>query len=232
MYRTWLRDPDYRVLGLLGYMQPSGALYWRSFLYDALIAGDVYDRPDIWTITILDRRWHFGECRWDFAPKKIEHQVRRALKGLNYLVMIEFEVFGNVRYLEDVVSGRLVHPRDQGRTIAPHIQGLVWGRMPSRQQRSQFEGGIFNAPGVTMKSLTNFAGAVRYMVKPPYKGQLIHVRENGRRVRYPWLKMPLTLHHLLFCNLFDYGYPDLTFGSGEGSAVLAQANRLWHDQLR
>jgi hypothetical protein len=78
---SWGRDPDFRVLSQLGYMQPSAAGYWQSFLFKALIAGDVIDRPDIWTITILDKRWHFGERKWDFAPKKIEYQVRRALKG-------------------------------------------------------------------------------------------------------------------------------------------------------
>src|SRR4051794_3071324 len=127
VYRSWLRDPDYRALDRLGYMQPSAARHWQSYLFDALIAGNVIDRPDIWTITILDKSWHFGERSWNFAPKKIEYKVRRALKGLNYLVMIELEVFGNVRYLENVVSGKLLHVRNQGRTIAPHIQGLVWG---------------------------------------------------------------------------------------------------------
>jgi len=41
--------------------------------------------------------------------------------------------------------------------------------------------------------------------------------------------MPLKLHHLRFCNLFDFRYPELTFASGEGSAILAHAKRLWRD---
>jgi hypothetical protein len=41
--------------------------------------------------------------------------------------------------------------------------------------------------------------------------------------------MPLLLHHLLFCNLYNYRFPDLTFGSGEGSTVLAHAHELWRD---
>ena len=162
------------------------------------------------------------------------------MKGLNYLVMIEFEVFGNRRYLVNGASPRIefalydssrtdpyTQSIDYGRVIAPHVQGLIWGRRPSRWQRTQFLGGDFNAPGVMLKPLTNFAGAVRYMVKPPYMGQLVHVRPDGGRRRYPWPGMPLLLHHLLFCNLCEYSYPDLTFAGGEGRAVLAAAKRLW-----
>src|SRR4051794_4097828 len=93
--RKWARDLNYRASDYLGYMQPVAPLYWQTYLYHALMASDAVDRPDIWAITILDWRWHFGELQWKFAPTKIEYQVRRALTGLNYLVMIEFEVFGN-----------------------------------------------------------------------------------------------------------------------------------------
>ena len=70
VYHSWQRDLDYRVLNLLGYMQPSSPLYWQCYLYNALTAGGVSDREDIYTITILDQRWHFGEYKWDFAPEK------------------------------------------------------------------------------------------------------------------------------------------------------------------
>ena len=245
--RSSLRDLDYRVADLLGYMQPSAALYWQFYLYHALVAGDVFDRSDIWTITVLDKRWHFGEHRWNFAPTKIEYQVRRALHGLNYLMMIEFEVFGNLHHLEQLSSlsaapeidpslpphlgWRMSEPRqrDDGRIIAPHLQGLIWGQRPSRRQRSQFPGSIFNASGIKLMPLTDFAGAVRYMVKPPYMGRLVRMRSKGGHVRYPWTAMPLLLHHLLFCNLHRYCFADLTFASGEGRAILAHANRLWRD---
>jgi hypothetical protein len=226
--RAWLRDPDFQARDYLGYMQPSSAMYWQCYLYAALQAAGIDQRPDLSTITSLDERWHFGERAWNFAPKKIEYQVRRALKGLNYLVMIEFEVFGNLRYRDEWIQDGEDYVHDRGRLITPHIQGLLWGQRPSRRQRAQFAGGIFDAPGIELKSLTNFAGAVRYMVKPPYMGQMVHHRPGGR-VRYPWADMPLLLHHLLFCNLFEYSYSDLTFAGGEGRAILAHANRLWRN---
>jgi hypothetical protein len=227
----WARDLNQRVWDFLGYMQPAAAQYWQAYLYNALLASDSVDATqDAWTITILDRRWHFGERLWNFAPGKIEYQTRRALKGLNYIVMIEFELFGNVHYLEELGDDKVARHRNQGRLIAPHIQGLIWGRPPSRRQRGQFAGGIFNAPGVTLKELTNFPGAVRYMIKPPYVGQTVHPRPKGGRVRYPW-PIPLKLHHLMFSNLFHYSYPGLTFASGEGSPTLANAQRLWRDRV-
>jgi hypothetical protein len=229
-YRSWMRDLDYRVSDLLGYMQPSAPLHWQFYLHHALTAGGVIDRDDIYTITILDQRWHFGEYKWGFAPEKIKYQVRRALKGLNYLVMIEFQVFGNLRYREEWTDEQGFNVDvEYGRVIAPHIQGLLWGKRPSRRQRAQFAGGIFNAPSIKLMPLSNLAGAVRYMVKPPYMGQELHQRLDGARIRYPWAAMPLKLHHLLFCRLFNFSYADLAFASGEGSAILADANRLWRD---
>jgi hypothetical protein len=227
-YRSWRSNLNYRVFDLLGYMQPVAPLYWQNYIYNALMDSGAVDRPDTYMLTLIDKRWHFGEREWAFSPTKIEHQVRRALSGLNYIVMIEFEVFGNVRHLEDAPPGDLVRQIDRGRVIAPHVQGLIWGRRPSRRQRAQFAGGIFGAGGVFLKPVTKFAGAVRYMVKPPYLGQRIHPRAKGGRFRYSW-KLPLKLHHLLFSNLFDYSYADLTFASGEGSSVLARAKRLWRD---
>jgi len=80
-------------------------MYWQCYLFAALQAAGIDQRPDLSTITILDKRWHFGERHWNFAPGKMVYQVRRALKGLNYLVVIEFEIFRNVRYLGPPPSG-------------------------------------------------------------------------------------------------------------------------------
>ena len=220
---------DLRVADVLGYMQPSAALYWQAYLYYALLNADVFDRSDIFTLTIIDKNWHFGERQWNFQPGKIEYQVRRALKGLNYLVMIEFQAFGNVRHTQQLVIDGVEQVRDFGRVIAPHVQGLLWGKRPSRRQRAQFPGGLFGAPGIKLKRITDFAGAVRYMVKPPYMGQLLHPRPDGRVLRYPWARMSLRLHHLLFRHLNQFRYPELSLGSGEGSEVLAYAKRLWRD---
>ena len=41
--------------------------------------------------------------------------------------------------------------------------------------------------------------------------------------------MSLTLDHLMLCNLHQFSCPDLTFASGEGSVILANAKRLWRD---
>lgn len=227
--RVWLRDPDFRAWDYLWYMQPSGAMYWQCYLYAALQAAGIDDRPDLSTITIIDRRWHFGERNWNFAPGKIEYQVRRALKGLNYLVMIEFEIYRNVRHLEPLPPGSVVPHHDHGRLITPHIQGLIWGKFPSPRQRACFAGGLFGAPGIKIIGVHDFPGALKYTGKPPYRGRSVFRATSGRKIVRPWPDMSLTLHHLLLRNLHQYRCPELAFASGEGSAVLANAKRLWRD---
>ena len=227
--RAWLRDPDFRVWDYLGYMQPSGAMYWQCYLYAALQAGGIDQQPDLSTITILDKRWHFGERQWNFAPGKMVYQVRRALKGLNYLVVIEFEIFRNVRYLGPPSPKSVAAHADHGRLITPHFQGLIWGASPSPRQRAFFSGGLFGASGIDVEGVFDFPGALRYMGKPPYGGRSVFRLPSGKLVRRPWANMSLTLHHLLLRNLHRFCYPELTFASGEGSIVLAHAKRLWSD---
>ncbi len=227
--RAWLRDPDFRAWDYLGYLQPSGAMYWQCYLFAALQAAGIDQRPDLSTITILDKRWHFGERHWNFAPGKMVYQVRRALKGLNYLVVIEFEIFRNVRYLGPPPSGSVAAHTDHGRLITPHFQGLIWGASPSPRQRTFFSGGLFGASGVKVVGIHNFPGALRYLGKPPYRGRSVFRLSSGKLARRPWANMSLTLHHLLLRNLHHYRYPELTFASGEGSAILADAKRLWRD---
>jgi len=119
------RDLDFEAWDRLGYMQPSGAMYWKCYLYAALQTAELDLRDDLHTITILDKRWHFGERLWDFAPGKIKYRVQRSFCGLNYLVMIEFEVFRNVRYLQPRPDRKIERVRDQGRLITPHVQGFM-----------------------------------------------------------------------------------------------------------
>jgi hypothetical protein len=204
-------------------------MYWQCYLYAALQAAAIDQRADLSTITILDKRWHFGERHWNFAPGKMVYQVRRALKGLNYLVVIEFEIFRNVRHLASPPLGSVAAHADHGRLIAPHIQGLIWGRLPSPRQRAHFQGGLFNAPGIKVIGIHDFAGALKYTGKPPYRGRSVYRTRTGRKISRPWPAMSLTLHHLLLSNLHRCRCPDLTFASGEGSAILADAKRLWRD---
>jgi hypothetical protein len=109
-------------------------MYWQCYLFAALQAAGIDQRLDLSTITILDQRWHFGERNWNFAPRKIEYQVRRALKGLNFIVAIEFEIFRNVRYLGPPPPGSVAAHEDHGRLITPHIQGLIWGCAVTRRR--------------------------------------------------------------------------------------------------
>jgi hypothetical protein len=227
---AWLRDPDFRASDHLYCIQPSAGIYWQCYLYAALQAAGIDHQAGLSTITLLDERWHFGAKNWKFSPTKMEYQVRRALKGLNYIVVIEFEIFRNVSYLGPPQSGSVV-ASDQGCTIAPHFQGLIWGSPPSRQQRAQLSGGLFGAPGVEVESIYDYPGAVRYMCKPPHKGRSVFQRLTGKIGRRPWPNMSLTLHHLMLTDLHRFCYPELTFASGQGSAVLAHANRLWRDYI-
>ncbi len=141
----------------------------------------------------------------------------------------EFGIFRNVLCLASSSPGTLSPFTGQGCIITPYIQGLVWGKMPSSLLGARFSGGLFNAPSIKLAAVYAFPGAIRYLGKPPHRGRSVYRRFNGTMGRQPWPNMSLTLHHLFLRNLHQFCCPELTFGSGEGSAVLAHAKRLWRD---
>jgi hypothetical protein len=67
-----------------------------------------------------------------------------------------------------------------------------------------------------------FAGAVGYMVKPPYHGYSVWQDRSGR-FHHRGEKLALKRHYRLFTHLLPYDYPDLTLSGEEGVAVLRTA---------
>ena len=62
---------------------------------------------------------------------------------------------------------------------APHSDST---KFPSPRQRAQFSGGIFNAPGIKVVGVHDFAGAVKYLGKPPYCPELTFAGGEGREI--------------------------------------------------
>src|ERR1700686_4316738 len=48
---AWLRKPDFQAWDHLGYMQPSGAMYWQCYLHAAFHAAGIDEHPSLSTIT-------------------------------------------------------------------------------------------------------------------------------------------------------------------------------------
>ncbi|HVH74289.1 MAG TPA: hypothetical protein VM755_05175 [Stellaceae bacterium] len=211
-------------------MQPDAAILWRNYLVYAC-SGRLSKVVDFRTLTILDTNWHFGERNWQFNLNKVKHKTRKSLKGLNYIVIVDFDIYRNYHY-KIPVSGPLFRERDFGRLIAPHIHGIIWGPRLSLERRAKFAGGLFGAPAVKEVKIYHFGGASLYMVKPPYRGKSIVTGRNNKYGRRPWNDMYLTSHHLLLTHLGGYSYPDLTFAGGDGCAVLKEAKRLWKKDIR
>ena len=60
--RAWFRDPDFQVWNSLGYMQPSGSIYWQTYLYAALQAAGVDQHHELSTITDVRRSKPAPSC--------------------------------------------------------------------------------------------------------------------------------------------------------------------------
>jgi hypothetical protein len=228
----WEYDINNEAFYYLKYMQPDSALIWIRYLSTAMKLYRLDQRKDLATLTIIDKRWHFGEEWWNFSAQFIKNEIQRIFLNLNYILLIEFGVYRNYHHHTQLGPHSLIQDLDEGRLIAPHAQGVIWHKRPTRAQRKKFSGGIFNAHSVHVRDVHDFDGAVRYMVKPPYRGQSVIKRASGRCVSVPWPDMNLTLHHLLLSNLGKYTFPELTFAGGEGVEILQSAKDQWRKDVR
>ena len=73
---------------------------------------------------------------------------------------------------------------DAGQIIAPHLQGLIWGATPGLRARyAQLGAGLGGADPLRLlairEAVGGFAGAVGYMVKPPYHGYRLYQDRSG-----------------------------------------------------
>ena len=213
----------------LRYINPYAREAWQKYLLDALLRRGIDAVPDLRTITIINGDWQFSEKSQDFDLERLKRQIRKILRGYNYIVMIEFA------YIRNYQDGH-----GTGRVIVPHVQGLIWGVTPGlRTQRAKLTPSMAGADPIHLRVVNDaaggLAGAVSYMVKPPYHGYRLWKKSTqgfGHR-REP---LPLKVHHYLLTHLFQYEYDQLALSGGKGMAVLrtarAAADRPFRDRDR
>jgi hypothetical protein len=78
-----------------------------------------------------------------------------------------------------------VTANNTGRIIAPHVQGLIWRETPGLRARcAQLGAGLASADPLRLLAIREaaggFAGAVGYMVKPPYHDHRLWQDRSGR----------------------------------------------------
>lgn len=202
------------------YMNPYSRSLWIDLFLDQLLVPR-FESEQFYKITILDLNWHTSERAWNIDLNRIKRDVRNRLRDVNYVLFIEFAFFRNVS-----------DPTERSRVVAPHVEGLVWGpgcRSRINQIRHRFSGGLFGADPIHLKKVHHLAGAVRYAIKPPYKGYSVFRRTDGT---YGHRTSDLTLARMfrVFEYFKEFEYSDFAFAGGEGVEVLrevrAAARRL------
>jgi hypothetical protein len=199
----------------LAYMNPYARSVWQNYLLNAI--GDGSISAPLYMTTIIDQDWNFSDQDWLLEIDRMKQQVRNRFQGPNYIFMIEFAVFRNVR-----------PTLGKGRVIAPHIQGFSWGQISRREMKriyQRFTGGMFGADSIRRQVVYDLPGAISYSVKPPYHGYSVYPKQNGT-FGHKRCELSLTQHYALFQHLKDFTYLDMTFASGEGVPILREARSL------
>src|SRR3954447_8825563 len=87
-YRQACRGLGYRQAPLLDYMNPYAPELWERCLREAITFYKLETEPLLFA-TILDQTWHFGWQRWALDIDRIKKQAQKALRGTDYLFLIE-----------------------------------------------------------------------------------------------------------------------------------------------
>lgn len=197
--------------GNLAYLNPWSDEMWQNYLYRGLVLRGARYRSPV-AVTAIHPPWNTNTSSPRFNLAEIRGEVEEAFSGLSYLVMIEFAVFRNVSH-------------GGGRLIAPHIQGLVFGDIDNgrlAKLRKRFGGGMDGAHGLWLEKVTDLAGAVRYLVKPPVCGYSRKPLKNNK-VKRPIFQFSYRQRFRTFELFRRFIYPDLTIGGRLGATVLRDA---------
>ncbi|MCK5778778.1 MAG: hypothetical protein KAH11_08305 [Rhodospirillales bacterium] len=205
----------------LDYMHPGAATKWLLRLEDAFY--DVVENPeDAGTVTAVHAPWNTNVKECSIDVDGIRRRIWQGLRGFNYIGLIEFAVFDNVR-------------EGNGKLLAPHFQGILWNVEITKDDASRayrtFDGGMDGTHGLWVEKLTNFFGALSYAVKlPAYGYRRIQCRDGS--FAHDTCKLYLSTHYRLFEHLRHLSLPQLTVAGGEGAAVLRAAKKAagWKPQ--
>lgn len=159
-------------------------------------------------ITVIEKNWETNSVKFEFNARKITKELRKGLKGLNYIGLIEFAYFRK----KDL--------------IAPHFHGLIWGELTKDREdqlNALFSGGRKGAKGFVAKKVYNLVGALAYCTKPLYHGYKMPQSDDEdsdtgyqRQTDY----ITLDKHYILYSHLEKYTYKELCVCGGKnGNSV-------------
>jgi hypothetical protein len=244
--RNWSRLQQLQALQLLNAdprwfnaVCPEARIRWGKLICeefsDHFHLGPDQPEPDqrIFLVTLCDRRCCTSHQEKEIDIARFIRRLRRGLRGLSYLGMIE------PAYYVNVCEGARIHGK---RVVSWHVHLLAWGETKSAI-RTRIEN--LNKDGILLPIADGLAAAhqkliskgqlaskLAYILKAPRKGYRLykyeHVTADGEIIfRFKQKKDDLRPGErlTLFRLLKDLHLDHLALGGGEGAEILRRLKR-------
>jgi hypothetical protein len=199
----------------LSYMNPAACTDWHEIIFSVLTEATIDEKKHIHMITLMEAEWHQRSETLDVSYetlRKMRKKILAALKGKNFVGMIEFSVYVDQK-------------NDDGYLIIPHFHGIIWD-VPHKKRRKilklaykRFSGGMNGSKGCRVDQCTNFGKLVSYSIKALPYGYRVPDKNKVKHVTHTSARFTHKQTYKVFRLFKELRFPDLFVCGGEGKEL-------------
>lgn len=167
---------------------------------------------EISMFTIIVDKYNFGQNDWNFQYKRFQKDIKKLLKGFDYIANVALDEFPRSEYEED------------GKLMTPHIHGIFF-RPLSRWEKGKLSVRIKKYfPNCRMRPFVvrehfDLESALQYVFKALFGGKNTYVNKKyklrSRNVETTYKSIFINYIHLKRFKIYD-----LAFAGGKGKEAL------------
>ena len=174
-------------------------------------------------VTLTHRAWACADTNIQFDLDRAKQMVRNALRGTDYIAVLDAGMYKNEDWETDGETGKL---------ISFHFHALVWAKTRTDLDRlrkyikPRFEPILGNKSSAHFKFINNqdeAATALTYMAKMPFLGYRTTINEKGKKKQVSCSKLFYKTRWHLFNELQKHDLFTFWLAGGSGALVLKTA---------
>lgn len=191
-------------------MQPLALKNFSGVAYSHLET--IIGNTDISMFTIVVDKYNFGQDNWDFRYKEFQKEIRKILKGYDYIANVALDEFPRGCFQED------------GVLMTPHIHGIFFRTLTrwekakiSRAIKKYFQGSRIRP--FVVRPHYDLESAIQYSFKALFGGKRMFMRKD-RTFAYRNMSVTYKTIYANFVHLKRFKIYDFAFAGGKGKEAL------------
>jgi hypothetical protein len=191
-------------------MQPLALKNFSDVAYSYL--EPIIGNDNISMFTIVVNKYDFGQDNWNFQYKSFQKEIKKILKGYDYIANVALDEFPRISFLQD------------GTLMTPHIHGIFF-RTLTRWEKGKLSKRIkkyFPQSRIrpfVVRPQYDLESAIQYSFKALFGGKRTFMRRN-LTIGLKNTNMTYKAVYANFIHLKRFRIYDLAFAGGKGKEIL------------